>query len=166
MTVVLFGQFKQRITGVLGQAKKIFKQCIADTGMFWFRELLPRHFTYVARAEYQYKPRTKGWQEDKRVIGKGEGRFLDNIMFGRTRMYTRQAPRVTATSARSVVRFSVPPYIRNPGHAAPEQHPLPVRELTTTSDKDKVKMVRFYETRLGELIGEARLRAAYVTIQF
>ncbi len=164
--MILMGTVRQRIKGLEKEFKAITKRTMLETGAFWHQTILPRHFTWVAHGEYHHKDRMPKWKKDKKEIGKGEGKFLDNVMFGRTRRYTKVGPRYTATSNRCRVIFSVPAYTATPGHDAPEQHPKPAQELIAHTDRDRTVMAKYYDERLDLHAGDALLRAAYYTTQF
>lgn len=138
MVVQLKAVIYSNIKGLGRNLPKIRKEVFQDAGEYWFQKLFPDHFKPQARSEFQHESRTAKYLKSKRFRGVREGRFIDNILSGKTRRFLQEGPRITATSQGVTVRLDAPLYFRRQSAGQPDK----VAEITNVSERHRSLMFR------------------------
>jgi len=127
--------------------RQILKQSWFETARYWFRNILPKHFTRSGAQEYRYQPRTAAYMRRKARKG-----HQDPLVFTgrlkRTAMNVRDI-RHTAKGATVHLR-GLPTYViqRRWGTASP----FMAAELTKLSKNDRDRLVQVMDKRLQQNI--------------
>lgn len=142
---------------------KVRQDLMEDIALFWHTELFPAHFTPGADSRYGYEPRTKKYLSgSKRIKGRGQGRYVLNLLTGESRRRMTQLKKITSTSGTATVRMDAPTYFRKPAVGTfrrPDgssftikRQPDKVAEVTRVNAADLQKIRTFAGTRLQFLI--------------
>lgn len=134
---------------------KVLKEVWRRVGLYWHKELLPKHFDQSAMREYGYRRRRSiKW---KRKNGpdvtynewklKKTGEDAPLLFSGRLEREARREARVSSTSKGCAVKMRCPPYVYYHGMAA---------ELTKVSDEDRKLMIAAARKFLVEEIEKLR----------
>lgn len=148
------------IPGLAVSFRKIVKLVLIDTGDYWHRHIAPDHFKGGARAEYGHKPRTPVYtSEIKPQEGTGRGRFVDNILSGRTRRFMLALVRITGTSSAVRIRMKVPRHVKRPFIGVFRKRNGMMGKITQQPDKARelVAMSRGDRRRLAEFASQVSL---------
>ena len=137
--------------------REILKEAWGNVGIFWHRQLLPKHFTKRGATEYGYQKRVgenmrgeKGFARTymgRKLREKGHSRPL--VFTGRMERAAKQTRDVRATSKGvTVVLTSLPRYAYQIAHPG---DPNKAKELGTISKQDAALMARVLDRELERL---------------
>lgn len=167
MTVSKTGVFiddkevKAALRTVRGLIKKpaLMRELMQDIGTFWHHQIMPEHFTPGAETRYGYEKRTEGYLKgEKKRKGIGQGKWVANLLTGRTvRMMTHGAT-FTPTTRGVTIRMPAPRYFTRPyiGRITKadgtvvtiKRQPDKVREVTRVNAKDIQRMNQYGSARI------------------
>ena len=153
------------IPGLSVSFRKIVKQVLEATGESWHRELFPKHFTHGNRARYKHEKRTRVYlQEIKPEQGSGTGRFVDNVLKGKTRRFTMALATVKGTSRSVRVRMKAPRHVTRPFIGTYRKRdgtlgritrqPDKAAELTAHDGRDREELSKIAAKHLERIIRE------------
>lgn len=130
------------------------KTAWTETGKFWHRSHMPRHFAESAFARYKYQPRSKAYQKKKRSLKK-HGRPL--VWSGDTEQAVKRYRDVRATSkgARLVMNVPALNFFRVLGtDAGGRTYTTPKMrlELTASTAAERKAAAEKYDTDLDRLL--------------
>lgn len=138
------------------EINRIKKEAMQATAHWFLAKKVPQHFGPANRGRYKHKPRNKVYaNEIKTRKGRGQGRFVDNNLTGKSAQQAKYLSRVTGTSKQATLSVTVPTYFKRPfvgtytkavtgkdGRTRQvvkriTQQPDKVHELLTLDDRDK-----------------------------
>jgi hypothetical protein len=135
---------------------RILKASWLDTGRFWHRYILPKHFTRRGAREYRYKDRTKG-HEKRKARKYGHRRPL--VFTGRMERQAKGVRDVRSTSKSGKVYLHLPPYVKYRPHGA--MSPNMRGELSKLSRKDIRTLTRVQDKNIQKHIRREDRTGAY-----
>lgn len=114
-----------------------------DVGEYWFRNMLPQHFTPQAKQLYEHRPRSRKYQLNKenlaqRGIVKLGGR-VDNVFRGYAMQSIKSTAIIRGFPTRCTVFMHGPDYLRMKFKAGTNQ-PNKTREIVTTTPKESEQL--------------------------
>lgn len=117
MSVIL--GIKVERTAPLGEMRKelakIRREVMRDVGNRFVSEHLKPHFGPANRQRFKHEKRNDGYlKRIKPDQGVGDGRFVDNVLTGRSKRQVMASAKVVATRDRATVRATVPGYFAKP----------------------------------------------------
>lgn len=113
--VILNAKLDNPVKGIGRSMPAIVRACLREVGIWWHANLMPRHFTPGNESRYGTMNRNAVYmQEIKKDEGVGPGRYVKNVLKGKTLRWMSAFPVVTATSHRCVVRMVTPTYFDKP----------------------------------------------------
>lgn len=140
----------------------IVKDILRETATYWHRAIFPRHFGNLNRSRYQLAPRNRFYAEVlKPKKGRGEGRFVDEVLTGVSQRMLLAFFSVTGTAKKATVKAQAPTYFTNP-FIGSFTDPRTGRLKHVTRQPDKPDEVsRFHELDRAELrdFAAARMQA-------
>jgi len=148
MVIQLKSVVLSRIPKLRKVMTRIMRAGFRDLGAYWFRELLPDHFKPSARSEFQHQSRTEKYLKSKRFRGRGQGRFIDNILLGQSRRFLTHGPSIKATGTGVTIRLDAPLYFRKTPPGQPDQ----VAEIIRISDRHRNLINRRFENKVRTLV--------------
>lgn len=158
--VILFAELR-RPEGMRGSFSKMVKDTLLETGHYWHRELLPGHFTPSNRARFHHQPRTQVYESEiKKEAGVGQGKYVDNLLKGKSRRFMLAFATVTGSSKGVTVRLKPPAYFAKPyvgplpGGGRITQQPDKPKEIAAVDPRDAESMAKFAAERLRLRIQE------------
>lgn len=167
--VILFAEIS-RPRGMAGAFNKALKATLQAAGNYWHRELLPAHFGPANRARFGHAPRTRVYSESiKKREGRGQGRFVDNVLKGKSRRFMQAFATVTGTAKQATVTLKPPAYFANPyvgplpGGRRITQQPDKTVEITAVDQRDAEKVSEFAAKTLTLLIEQGFLQSVRAT---
>lgn len=158
MVIQLEGKIFSRVPKLRKTMTRFRKLAMQDLGEYWVRELLPDHFKPSARSEFQHEARDEAWLKAKRLFGLGQGKFVDNVLTGKSRRFLMHGPIIKATSRGVSVRLTGPLYFKNPRHKTPG-HPDKPDEITRVSERHRFLLSRRFGAKMNRFV-ERFLRTA------
>ena len=165
--VVLGYQLGQDVSDLKREFGKLRKQLLQDVAAQWHLVILPKHFTASNRSRYQHQPRTSVYlKEIKPETGRGQGRFVDQMLGGKSRRFMMAFHKISGTQTQARLTMSPPPYFANPfiGETTSKdgrkirvtQQPDKPSEITRLDNQDRDYLRRFAEVRMRNLVRGAR----------
>lgn len=152
MVIQLKSVVLEKVSGLGRSLPKIRKFAFQEIGEFYHREILKKHFRPSAKFEYQHQARNEKYLRRKRIIGVGQGKRDDNVLFGKTRRFLFHTPRIKATSTGVTIRMDAPLYFRQTPAGQPDQ----VAEVLRISQIDRRLIGRKLEGRIQRLVKRAQ----------
>lgn len=135
---------------------RIKKEAMRETAEWFLKTRIAAHFGPANRSRYGHAPRNKVYaNEIKKRKGRGQGKFVDNTLTGKSARSARYLSRITATSKQATLSVTVPTYFKRPfvgtymknvtgrdGRTRQvvkriTQQPDKVKELLTLDERDK-----------------------------
>ncbi len=106
-------------TPLKGELRRVYrrarKTALYDTMEYWHEREMPRRFTPGNEQRYDLEPREEVYLEEiKKVTGVGQGRFVLQILTGRSLRMLRAFASITSTGDRATIRMTAPVYFTNP----------------------------------------------------
>lgn len=94
---------------------RIHKRMMQDVGEEFASEHIAPHFGPANRTRFKHEKRNDLYANKiKREEGVGQGKYVDNVLSGRTRRQVLTTARVTATKNKATVRATAPTYFTKP----------------------------------------------------
>lgn len=125
------------------------KEAWRTVGLHWQQQMLPRHFTRAAAANYSHKPRKAKYLEKKRRLKLRYGGEVDNVFTGRMEKSLRQPARIIAFPTRVTIRMIGPRYMTfNPNTAKGSNQPNKPAELTRLTGDEREDLSLRYHTEV------------------
>ena len=154
---------RKRLRTIGTRVGSLMPELMEDVATFWHHRIMPEHFTPDAETRYGYEPRTPGYLKgSKRRYGVGQGKFVANILTGRTVRMMSQFYSIKATSKGATVRMDSPDYFRKPfigtvrkddGRVITITHqPDKVAEVTRVNARDFGRIREYAGGRLTQLV--------------
>lgn len=156
-------RYRGAVKGLARHGAAIRKQVLRETAQYWHRAIFPRHFGNLNRSRYQLAPRGRFYlQVLKPRKGRGQGRFVDEVLTGASQRIMLAFFRVTGTSRSATVRAFPPTYFTNPfiGSFTDKKtgrlkhvtrQPDKPDEVTRFSGEDRAELRKFAAARMGAL---------------
>ncbi|MBK8916462.1 MAG: hypothetical protein IPM64_17995 [Phycisphaerales bacterium] len=155
------------IPGLAREFARLRKQALRDTAEFWHEKLLRPHFGPSNRARFGHEAREPFYlQEIKRGLGRGQGKFVDDILTGRSMRFMLAFFTITGTSNAATLTMKPPGYFKNPFEGTFRAadgstkrisgQPDKAAEVTTVDSRDAQSLSEFHAKRLEALIHAAR----------
>ncbi|UCG33296.1 MAG: hypothetical protein JSU68_01445 [Phycisphaerales bacterium] len=134
--------------------KKFIKRRMWEFLKFvWHKRMLRKHFRPGAAREYRYKPRRRGYVEEKR---EEKGHAVPLVWGGATRREATGHVLVTGTSQQATVRLAVPWYVaKKPKKAHAPKLP---REIFAVSSRDLSAAAKWLSEKVAEDMNNDRSR--------
>lgn len=153
------------IPGLAISWRKLNKLVLTDVGTFWHQTIYPGHFRPSNRARYKHEPRTPVYLREIKVEhGRGAGRFVDQILSGKTRRFTMAFATVRGTARKVTVRMKAPSHVTRPfigtfrkkdgtlGRVT--RQPDKAGELTTVDRRDREQMEEYAAKRYAHHVAQ------------
>jgi len=137
----------------------IKRTCLEAVAKYWAQTIFERHFTPGNSTRYEMEQRTGIYENvTKKIEGQGQGKWVDLLLRGKSRMWLRSSARITSAPSRAVLNMNGPSYFANPfiGRTRQEvttkdgrkrwieincrRQPNKPKELTTVNDADRESM--------------------------
>lgn len=155
-------EYKRSPRGMGKAWRSYTKMAIEATLLYWWNKILPKHFKMAAFVEYGYQQRTKGYLKRKARVRHHQ---LPNVWTGNLRnLMAHRRPDLKATATNGAAKFrGLPRYayvtdtFQKVGSGKKTRvvlvrRPNKVKELTATSRRDFMAMLKQYDDTLGRLL--------------
>lgn len=130
-------------------------------GEYWFKEMLPRHFTPQAKHIYQHKPRSTKYIDRKRKLAqRGQailGGMVDNVLTGAVMNSVKNRAVIRGFPTRCTVYMHGPNYLRI-NFKAKSNQPNKKQEILTTTPKEAEVLKKVLMRVMREQLAKHRKR--------
>lgn len=157
---------KQALKAISGSVAKGRKELNMEIAQHWHAEIFPSHFTPGAESRYSYEPRTKWTKRKKLQIGTGQGKYVSDVLRGKSQRMMQQLATASGTAGHVTVKMPAPAYFTHPfiGDFVVGRHKvIPITrqpdkpaEVTRVSAADMTSLRIFANRRLQELVDGAK----------
>lgn len=156
------------IKGIGRQFRSAQTEVLKDSADFWHHAIFPKHFKGANRSRYGFAPRNRVYESEiKQKKGQGSGRFVDDVLTGKSARWMAAFFKISGTSKRVTVRMFPPTYFTNPfigefrdprtGKARRvTQQPDKPDEVTRFNSEDRHQLREFTAERLMKRITAIR----------
>jgi hypothetical protein len=153
------------IPGIGRKFPRLRKQTLQETAGFWHTKLLKPHFGPGNRSRFHHEPREPFYeQEIKRNLGSGQGKYVDNLLTGRSQRFMQAFFSISGSANAATLTMRPPRYFKFPFEGSfrtqdgETKHvsgqPDKVKEVTAIDERDVRALSEFHAKRLQALIIE------------
>jgi hypothetical protein len=158
--------------------REIQKAGMVTVAEYWFKEMLPRHFTPQAKYIYNHKPRSKVHIERKKkwaTYGNAiMGGVVDNVMTGKMMQALTTRSVIRGFPTRATIYLYGPPYLtikfnrstkkRDGSDNKPSQQPDKPREIFTKTPQELVELRQVLRRYISDRLTKYRSSRKTTTI--
>ena len=91
------------------------KAVLKETAEWYLKTQIVPHFGPANRRRFNHANRNAVYSKEiKRRAGQGQGKFVDNVLSGKSRRQAQHLSRISATSKQATLNITVPAYFKKP----------------------------------------------------
>jgi hypothetical protein len=118
MALVILNTTIENADSIKGMSRKwpgIIRASLQAVALWWFTNVFPRHFTPGNEVRYHHEPRNPFYKKViKRMEGEGQGRYVDDLLKGKSLRWMLMSATITGTQHVATLRMKPPAYFTDP----------------------------------------------------
>lgn len=94
---------------------RVVREIMRGIATDWHEYVQPRHFTPGNSARYRMERRTDWYRRNSKLSkGRGQGKYVANLLTGKSRRFAMAFAKITATQHKATVTMTLPSYFDRP----------------------------------------------------